>query len=173
MRTVTPTLKNRLLALQQTKANNADPHMEVVLLRQKLPIADKKYWQESIVDEVQCTASSTTVRRMSMYRPPDRAYVAYVYNGTMYVKYADYYAAVEDMTWILTETIENVVDCGLAFSGYFDLRDPITEGKYELLTEELPWWSSSRHHRQMAQSLLLIMTQSALPKIQTMFLICP
>jgi hypothetical protein len=141
MRQISAAMKERLLSTQQTLYANANPWMEVRLLRQKLPIQDKKYWQESIVAPVDCTASSVAIRKQSVLRPPDIAYVAYVHNSTLYVKQAAIRYPISHMYWELVEEIPNVLACALDFDGMFKrtASPAVSEIIVEFETDETPY----------------------------------
>lgn len=135
MRSIDPVLKERLLAMQQTLYQNAQPSMEVQVIRPRTPIFHKRFWQESIVAE-NTTAQSTSVAIRNTGSRADRAYVAYVSEGTLTVKSAVLAYPVVQMGWEVVLTIPDCAACALEFDGRFV---PASLGKVEYLTEELPW----------------------------------
>jgi hypothetical protein len=72
---------------------------------------------------------------MSLIRPPDYAYVAYVSSGTLYVKRARITYPLASMSWVLVEEISGVTQCSLSFDGSF-VRNDLT---VEFLTDNNPW----------------------------------
>lgn len=136
MRNIPYDIKNKLMSMQQTLANDADPRMLLKLQRGTIPITDKRLWQYSTVDSGSCTVSSVTVRRSKKDVAPDFAYVAFVRANTLYVKIARIEQPVKKMSWTVVETIANVSKCSLVFNGSY-----VQSGLYntEFVTEEEPW----------------------------------
>jgi hypothetical protein len=136
MRYIDETIRARLLQAQKTLYNNANPSMDVIAVRPTTAITNKDFWQESIV-AADTTATCTTVAlRRTSGRTADRAYVAYISDGTLTVKSAMLTPPINQISWTVVETIANCIGCAVEFNGSF-VKSEIN--KVEYLTDELPW----------------------------------
>ena len=82
------------------------------------------------------TATCTTVAlRRTSGRTADRAYVAYISDGTLTVKSAMLTPPINQISWTVVETIANCIGCAIEFNGSF-VKSGIN--KVEYLTDE-PW----------------------------------
>lgn len=134
MRTIDTTLKERFLLSQLTKANNANPVMEVIASRPRTQITDKRLWEETIITAgASATCTSVAIRRTG--RLPDRVYVSYISGSTLYVKSAALTYPLSSMVWTVEKTVENCIGCALEFDGEFIEWERIVEYR----TESEPW----------------------------------
>lgn len=135
-RTIDAALKAKLLLMQQTVYNNANLYADVKVLRPKTPLSYKQYLLEAEVAPVSSTCTSTAIRRRSLVRPPDYAYVAYVSDSVLYVKRARLTYPLTSMIWEVIETINAVTQCSLTFDGHFA---NLVSKQINFLTDEVPW----------------------------------
>jgi len=135
MRSIDPVIKSRLLQMQQTLYNNAQPSMEVLAIRPRTPIFHKRFWQESIVS-ADTTATCTSVAVRKTGTKADRVYVAYISGSVLTVKSAALVFPVSSMAWEIEQVIEGCIGCALEFDGSFVRVSPY---KIEYRTDDLPW----------------------------------
>lgn len=135
MRSIDPELKSRIMKMQQTIYENANPSMEVTAIRPQTPIFHSRFWQETIV-AADTTAICTSVAVRRTGNLADRVYVAYVDStGLLTVKSAALAFPVSTMAWTIEETIAGCTACALEFDGTF----VEVEQKVEFRTGTIPY----------------------------------
>ena len=91
MRNVDPVLSNKLNSQYQTKANNAQPKMNVAIARARNTVSDSSYW---VVETIRTGANlgdvSLAPRRQKVTGSPDRIYEIHVYNGEVRTSIREY-----------------------------------------------------------------------------------
>ena len=137
MRSIPSALKQRFESQQQTRANNADPAAHVTISRPTTPLTSEDYLERVTVASLSSlTACDTAVRRRSAAKEPDRAYVAYIANGSAGVKSAALKHDLSAMTWEAEPFSETATDVAICFDGRMARQK---DGTTALLTDERPW----------------------------------
>ena len=135
MRSIDAALKARVLKIQQTLYNNAQPSMDIQALRPRTTIFHEKFWRETIVSN-DVTATSTSIAIRKNGKLADRVYVAYVSDGELIVKSAALTYPLANMAWQLETSITGCSCCSLAFDGQFTA---VPNGRVEFRTDLIPW----------------------------------
>ena len=137
MRSINDQLEARFKSRFQTAANNADPQAIIWLSRPTVPLTDPIFLEQTVVAELaDLTACDVAMRRTRRGREPDRAFVAYISNGTAGVKSAALTPKIEDMIWTAEGFSQAADDVAIAFDG----RMPrAVDGTAEFVTDERPW----------------------------------
>ena len=112
MRAIDPVIKSRLLQMQQTLFNNAQPSMEVQALRPRTAIFHPRFWQETIVTGG-ITATSTSIAARKSGAIADRVFVAYVSSNSLTVKSAALTYPISNMAWTQELSIPSCSGCAL------------------------------------------------------------
>lgn len=137
MKTIDPTLKQRLLLHQQTAYNNADPRAVVNISRTQLPLTGSKFLERQLIGTYNgLTRSAVAARHTNKGKDCDRIYVAYAANDTVKVVYADTQTALDGHVWVDTGFTAVGSDVAIAFDG---TMPKTRHDKYEFITEQLPW----------------------------------
>lgn len=136
MRNVDPVLSNKLNSQYQTKFDNSDPKMEVIIARARASVSDSTYFTiEKIRQKEGLSDVAVGARRLRPYGPPDKLYCIHLDNGiarTMHREYPDKLKA----GWKNDFDIGNAKGVAITFDGRWNLTPRKTWG---LKTDLLPW----------------------------------
>ena len=135
MRPIGPDLLNKIKSQEQTKANDADPRMSVVVSRARTTVMDSTYWTvETIRDKVGIGDISLAPRRLKSYGRPDRIYEIHVDNGVVKTTIREYPDRQKD-GWQPQFELGAGSAVAMAFDGEWELW----RGNWRLKTSEKPW----------------------------------
>lgn len=122
MRTIPASILNKLKLLQQTKANNADPRINLVMQRTRRYIEQGStlnpvtLWDRSGLGSI-----DIAYRRESRMTAPDKVYVVYIENGEAHVARTDYIKSIEQANeWEYLYSLGSAVDCAIEFDGRWE-----------------------------------------------------
>lgn len=135
MRKVDTQIANRFKSNLQTKANNANPAAVVWINRPTTALTDSDFMEFS-APGVSATACDIAIRRAQRGEEPDRAYIAYISNGTAGVKSSALTPAIDDMVWTSETFSQAASDVAIAFNARMIST---AGGASEFATEDRPW----------------------------------
>jgi len=137
MRPVNSDLRQKFETNLQTKANRADPEAIVWINRPTTALTDSEFLEETAVSSISSLmACDVALRRTRAANEPDRAYVAFVADGTAGVKSAALTQKIEDMVWTEEGFSVAAEDVAIAFDGNMPRS---ASGTAEFITDERPW----------------------------------
>lgn len=136
MRDLTEYLKQKLGDPYQTKINNSNVNMSVVVSRAKNSVIDTTYW---ITETIRIGSGlgdvALTGRRMKASGSPDGIYEIHVDNGVVKTAYRPYPDLLKN-GWQDISMLENGSSVSIAFDGYWE---KFRKNKWRLITGELPY----------------------------------
>lgn len=122
MRTIPASILNKLKLLQQTKANNADPRINLVMQRTRRYIEQGStlnpydIWQRNNLGAI-----DVAYRREDRLRAPDKIFLIYIEGGQAHVASIDYLKSIEEVNeWQYEYTIGPAVDVAIEFDGRWE-----------------------------------------------------
>jgi hypothetical protein len=150
LRLIPSILKNRIEKAYQTKFENAEPSMEVIIARPKTPLIENRFLERTLVDiGTNVGKVSISARRMNIYDEADVVYIAYVDNGIGYiVKSNKLGISLKNIDWEIVEEIIPTDDIYAyiqtditSISVCFDGKTVTTPKDFvQFCTEEFPWY---------------------------------
>ena len=122
MRTIPASIIEKLKSLQQTKANNADPRINLVMQRTRRYIEQGSTLNPvTLWDRPGLGSIDVSYRRESRMTAPDKIYVIYIENGEAHVARTDYIKSIEQANeWEYLYTLGPAVDCAIEFDGRWE-----------------------------------------------------
>lgn len=135
MRNVDPVLSNKLNSQYQTKANNAQPKMNVVIARARNTVSDSSYW---VVETIRTGSTlgdvSLAPRRQKVTGPPNRIYEIHVVGGVVGTAIREYPDKFKD-GWQNQFSLGTGSKVAIAFDGEWHRYRRL----WRLVTHEKPW----------------------------------
>jgi hypothetical protein len=135
MRNVDPVLSNKLNSQYQTKANNAQPKMNVAIARARNTVSDSSYW---VVETIRTGSTlgdvSLAPRRQKVTGPPNRIYEIHVVGGVVGTAIREYPDKFKD-GWQNQFTLGTGSKVAIAFDGEWHRYRKL----WRLVTHEKPW----------------------------------
>lgn len=135
MKNIPEDLSNKIKNPLQTPANNADPKMDLTVVRAKDTVMDNTYWTTEVIRTKEGLGDlSVAARRLKPYGGPDSLYNIYVDNGvvkTAIRAYPDY----QKDGWEDQFELGAGTACAICFDGYWELY----KKKWQMVTSEKPW----------------------------------
>lgn len=135
MRSIPETLKAKMRLLAQTKANNADPRLDVIISRHVIPLQDYRMWQTSKVANFTGRVS-IAIPRPDYRRMPDKIFAGGIDSGVAKIYSADFDGINAPELWTEILTLPDAVDLSLAYLGKFT---PFKKGTEFYTTDKYPW----------------------------------
>lgn len=122
MRTIPASIIEKLKSLQQTKANNADPRINLVMQRTRRYIEQGSTLNPvTLWDRPGLGSIDVSYRRESRMTAPDKIYVVYIENGEAHVARTDYIKSIEQANeWEYLYTLGPAVDVAIEFDGRWE-----------------------------------------------------
>ena len=122
MRTIPASILNKLKLLQQTKANNADPRINLVMQRTRRYIEQGNTLNPvTLWDRPGLGSIDISYRRESRMTAPDKIYVVYIESGEAHVARADYIKSIEQANeWEYLYNLGPAVDVAIEFDGRWE-----------------------------------------------------
>ena len=147
MRNITSLMAANLEKHIQTEAERSAPSAYVMVQRNQIPLTESKFIERrKIADLPSLTDSDIAISHTRLHRPDEIAWVAYVSDGQLGVKYSDIEESVKAFRWMNFEigVDDEVTACAIAFNS---IVKEDNHGIQELCTEEYPWvfWIARRH----------------------------
>jgi hypothetical protein len=135
MRNVDPVLSNKLNSQYQTKANNAQPKMNVAIARARNTVSDSSYWVvETIRQKSGLGDVSVAPRRQKVTGPPNRIYEIHVNDGVVGTSIREYPDKFKD-GWVDQFDVGPGSSVAIAFDGEWERYRNL----WRLVTHEKPW----------------------------------
>jgi hypothetical protein len=111
------------------------PIVKLEAIREQAPIITPLFWTELLVKTI-ANVTSTSVAVQYDENGIGKVYVAYVADGTLYIRAAQFSYPISEMIWEDIEEIPGCAQCALEFDGSFVRA---SSDKVEFRTEEAPW----------------------------------
>ena len=103
----------------QTKGNNADPKMQVILARAKSSVQDSAYFAVETIRYTDGVSDiSVTAKRQKAYGPPTELYAAHINNGTARILKRDYPDTLK-LEWVEMFTLGPATAISIIMDGYW------------------------------------------------------
>jgi hypothetical protein len=140
MRLIPSVIRNRIEKLYQTRHENADPYMDVIIARPKTALQDEGFLERQLITTgTDISRTSIAVRRTNIFKDPDYVYIAYIDNGVGYIARAKTNITIKEIEWVALDTITEsnpLTDIDICFDG----RTFITLRNFtQFQTEDDPW----------------------------------
>ena len=122
MRTIPAPIIEKLKSLQQTKANNADPRINLVMQRTRRYIEQGSTLNPvTLWDRPGLGSIDISYRRESRMTAPDKIYIIYIESGEAHVARTDYIKSIEQANeWEYLYTLGPAVDVAIEFDGRWE-----------------------------------------------------
>jgi len=129
MRVIPPSILKKIKNLQQTKAENADPRINLVVQRtrryieQGTELQPYDLWRRPGLGSL-----AVTYRRSDKMKAPDFVYLAYIENGYAHMIRQDYLKSIEEKNeWQYLYPIGAATDIAIEFDGRWERTSPDAE----------------------------------------------
>ena len=139
MRNITSLMAINLEKHIQTEAERSAPSAYVMVQRNQIPVTESKFIERrKIADLPSLTDSDIAISHTRLHRSDEVAWVAYVSDGQLGVKYSDIEESVKAFRWMNFDVgvDDEVTACAIAFNS--SVKED-NHGIQELCTEEYPW----------------------------------
>ena len=137
MRQLPSDLSSKINQSLQTIGNNADPKMEITVVRAKNTVYDSTYWTVETIREIDGLGDvSVAPRRFNIYGRPNRIYEVHVRNGEVLTSVREYPDKLRE-GFKPQFSLGAGSSVGLAFNGEWKRYRKF----YRLVTEDEPWVS--------------------------------
>ena len=137
MKFIDSALRAKFQSAQQTKAANADPSAVVWINRPTTPLTEAEFLERTPVGVTEgLSAVDVAVRRTRRGAEPDRAFVAYIADGTARVRSAELTPDVAKMVWTQEGFSASADDVAICFDGRMITA---ADGTAEFVTDDKPW----------------------------------
>lgn len=177
MRYIPTSILEKIKKLHQTKAENADPKINLIMQR------TKKYIEQGALmnpydlwGKDSLGAIDVAYRREDRLKAPDYTYLAYIENGTVHLARQEYIKSIEEKNvWEYLYPVGPAVDVAIEFDGRWERTSPEAEVCFDspaiwtLVTFGEPWifraTSSGTLTAQLGQGDIYILADSGVTKV--------
>lgn len=179
MRTIPASILNKLKLLQQTKANNADPRINLVMQRTKRYIEQGSLLIPRTIQEgPNLGPHDLAYRRESRMTGPDYVYRIYIDAGQAHVDRQEYVKSIEESAeWEYLYAIGPATDVAIEFDGRWERTSPDAEvcfdspASWTLVTFGEPWFfrvTGGQLLVQQGQGAPTVLAESGVTRVQAL-----